>query len=674
MNEGEDFLIPLGLYEQRLSRLELYGKEQSFVDVFYKEIDSSSDPTLRAFRGRIDSFEQYSSTEALDPRIDGSGFQSITVRWIEDGAEENLSPWELDIIADAVDEVRRSKLKEEEKRKVLKALASLRDFDEMSRLFFEPVDMSKYSDYENMIEVPMDLSFVSSRVETDYYVSMLSVFSDFQLVYDNCVKYNGSDDDLAVVAGAMLEKFSTEVLSDEDRASVKEFEVYAVANVDAWRLQPPESVPDNHVNSNRNSRRSSDAGNLTSARGSRLRPRALTHEAVLSSRYDGLHRRSRNASNQNRQQRQRLHNHRRAVSGNDSGRVLRRRAMSSRGRMISQLESVTSQPQLQVSSRPVRIASRTRSRMNEEPDEETMTRRHTRATRASSSGSGPTRDPALTPRAPSRSSRSVSAFESFHAESSLDERIRRSRAFESARTESGDSSRAALLTEPRARRSVTCHGQNVAQGESVVGTQRRSHRAAVTEARGRTRQDDDPEDVSSSSEQDEPKQRRSRSAVSRNASKRLPRSNRSAGQGDTSSDDDHSEAPDDDSSAEPNQKKVKGHKRSDSIVDENSSSGVDVFAQMESSSEDDDDSVNPSTKAKKAATTWSSSRRSSRVSTISLAAGREDAPDSRRRSGLRAHSSKCGLYAEKSEAEFTDSDSSVVSSPPPPTKKRKTGK
>jgi Bromodomain len=175
VSESDDFLIPLGLYEQRLSRLDAYGKERSFVDVFYKEGNSASDPPLRAYRGRIESFEQYANPEPLDPRIEGSGYQSITVLWAEDGGEENLSPWELDIIADAVDEVRRDRLKEEEKRKILRVLASLNELDVRSHVFFEPVDVSKYSDYENMVELPMDLSFVTSRVESEYYASKLSV-------------------------------------------------------------------------------------------------------------------------------------------------------------------------------------------------------------------------------------------------------------------------------------------------------------------------------------------------------------------------------------------------------------------------------------------------------------------------------------------------------------------
>ena len=140
--------------------MEASGKERAYVDAFYKADENHSDPSLLPFRGRIEAFEPDADEGSIDAKIQGSGYHSIVVIWEdESGNEDRLSPWEVDVIAETPADPNRGKLSEEEKRSIFKALTALKENDQ-NQVFFEPVDEDRYSDYQNMIEVPMDLSMI----------------------------------------------------------------------------------------------------------------------------------------------------------------------------------------------------------------------------------------------------------------------------------------------------------------------------------------------------------------------------------------------------------------------------------------------------------------------------------------------------------------------------------
>jgi Bromodomain len=652
VSESDDFLIPLGLYEQRLSRLEAYGKERSFVDVFYKEGNSASDPPLRAYRGRIDSFEQYSSAESLDPRIEGSGYQSITVLWTEDGGEENLSPWELDIIADALDEVSRARLKEEEKRKISRVLASLKEVDVRSQVFFEPVDVSKYSDYENMVELPMDLSFVITRVESDYYASTLSVFSDVKLVCDNCAKYNGSDDDLTDVAQSILRMFSKEVLSIDELHSVDEFEKHAAANVEAWSLQNEDaarSVPARRPHRNQ---RSELENETVPSRGSRMRARSAAPESGNLTTHRELRRSTRGASNHparpesSRTRGIRLHNHRRAVEMDHQ----RRRARESHP---SQLEELLPQRATQNSTRPARTSSLRRRGMHVNAEEETHDSQISRSEAVSTANAMPTR----------RAVRQVAAPMPPRSGSG------------SARRQNRSDPTSQALNDVRARRFT-------AQAESVNAVQRRSSRnAPFVRSRAQTGGEPNEEEsnASQSDEEETSNRRRLRSSPARSASNGLAqspgrqRSSRQAASGDSGNDSSTSG----DSSA-PVASRRAGRRRPPKAVDSEVSTSDGVVEDDGSSSEQQDSGSDSDDvpKRRAAARSRTSVRRAvAEPTTRSNSRARSDgSPETPRRSGRRAVSKGTGVYAEQNESEFTDSDMNEEASPPAPLqKKRKEG-
>lgn len=660
VSESDDFLIPLGLYEQRLSRLEAYGKERSFVDVFYKEGNSASDPPLRPYRGRIDSFEQYSSAESLDARIEGSGYQSITVVWADDGGEENLSPWELDIIADAIDEVSRPRLKEEEKRKITRVLASLNEVDVRSQVFFAPVDVSKYSDYENMVELPMDLTFVISRMESDYYASTLSVFSDVKLVCDNCIKYNGDDDELTGVARAIVDVFAKEVLSTEDLQTVEKFEKHATANVEAWSLQLEDallSVPPPRPHRNQTSVLENET---EPSRGSRTRARSAASDSANLSTHRELRRSSRGADSVTRTRGLRLHNHRRAVDLDvQRNERLRRRASEPRR---SQLEDLLSQRHARTSTRPVRTSSLRRRGLHSSGEE----LQDLQLSRSEGVLAGDLM--------PTRVNRRQVAAPTLPRSGSL-----RS----STQPRSDPAPQAVELNTARDRRSVTA--RTSAPAESTAIGQRRSSRTASEHRR--TRSGGEPEEAPSNAlprENEMPSRQRLRSAPARSSSNGVARSpgrqrpSRNAASHDSDSDSSKSEG----KSSRVVSRRTSKRRQPKSGDSEDSSSAFDGVADDGSSSEQSQLSGSDSDgspKRKDAARGRASVRRvvaepKTRNSSRSSSARIDGTPDTPRRSGRRAVSKGKGLYAEQNESEFTDSDLNEAVSPPAASgKKRKEG-
>ena len=59
--------------------------------------------------------------------------------------------------------------------------------------FLDPVDEDFAPDYYTKISQPMDLEKMEQRVSTKYYQSLNEFMSDFDLIVDNCKKYNGPE-------------------------------------------------------------------------------------------------------------------------------------------------------------------------------------------------------------------------------------------------------------------------------------------------------------------------------------------------------------------------------------------------------------------------------------------------------------------------------------------------
>lgn len=66
----------------------------------------------------------------------------------------------------------------------------------------EPVDPSKFGidDYFEIIEEPMDFGTIKKKLFNNVYENVNEYIRDMNLVFDNCVEYNGSENMVAKYA------------------------------------------------------------------------------------------------------------------------------------------------------------------------------------------------------------------------------------------------------------------------------------------------------------------------------------------------------------------------------------------------------------------------------------------------------------------------------------------
>ena len=65
--------------------------------------------------------------------------------------------------------------------------------------FHEPVDPSRYNidDYFDIIQNPMDFGTIKKKLTFNVYHNVHEFINDMKLVFDNCVKYNGLENQIA---------------------------------------------------------------------------------------------------------------------------------------------------------------------------------------------------------------------------------------------------------------------------------------------------------------------------------------------------------------------------------------------------------------------------------------------------------------------------------------------
>ena len=68
--------------------------------------------------------------------------------------------------------------------------------------FMEPVDPAKYGidDYFEIIQEPMDFGTVKKKLNHNVYNNIQEYIYDMKLVFDNCIKYNGKENQIAKYA------------------------------------------------------------------------------------------------------------------------------------------------------------------------------------------------------------------------------------------------------------------------------------------------------------------------------------------------------------------------------------------------------------------------------------------------------------------------------------------
>ena len=80
----------------------------------------------------------------------------------------------------------------------------------VTKQFQEPVDSEEYPEYYEVIKKPMDLNKIERKVNNLKYNSLNQFIDDMQLLHDNCLLFNGSEDKRYLpIAASMLEDVKT---------------------------------------------------------------------------------------------------------------------------------------------------------------------------------------------------------------------------------------------------------------------------------------------------------------------------------------------------------------------------------------------------------------------------------------------------------------------------------
>ncbi len=77
-------------------------------------------------------------------------------------------------------------------------------------IFYEPVDPKKLNipDYYEIIREPMDFGTVKLKLMQNKYLKFQDFLYDLNLVFENCIKYNGEVSQVSVMCKGVREEFN----------------------------------------------------------------------------------------------------------------------------------------------------------------------------------------------------------------------------------------------------------------------------------------------------------------------------------------------------------------------------------------------------------------------------------------------------------------------------------
>ncbi|MEQ2278611.1 hypothetical protein AMECASPLE_000712 [Ameca splendens] len=76
---------------------------------------------------------------------------------------------------------------------LLRVLLDQLQAKDQAKIFNQPVDVNEVPDYLDHIKHPMDFSTIRLRIDTQAYTNLDQFEADFNLIVDNCMKYNSKD-------------------------------------------------------------------------------------------------------------------------------------------------------------------------------------------------------------------------------------------------------------------------------------------------------------------------------------------------------------------------------------------------------------------------------------------------------------------------------------------------
>ena len=209
-----DFIVPAHLYTWKIEALQdaIAGRNLRVQGLAYTsyftpgdgdEGDGSEDADYIPYECELQ--DMVFSNRERDLHFKNSGYNAFGIIW-ENGDHGALSSWE-GVLSGSMHEVPPPPtLGDDEREDLIGILDKMEEDPLVESWFSHPVDKAKYTDYLNMVELPMDLSIIRTRVELGYYTNVLSVLADFKLIQENCLKYNEAHSDISDAASEMFEK------------------------------------------------------------------------------------------------------------------------------------------------------------------------------------------------------------------------------------------------------------------------------------------------------------------------------------------------------------------------------------------------------------------------------------------------------------------------------------
>jgi bromodomain-containing protein 3 len=76
-------------------------------------------------------------------------------------------------------------------------------------IFYEPVDPIKLNipDYLVIIKQPMDLGTIKAKLHANQYLKFQDFLYDMNLVFENCILYNGENSTVSLMCKGVREEF-----------------------------------------------------------------------------------------------------------------------------------------------------------------------------------------------------------------------------------------------------------------------------------------------------------------------------------------------------------------------------------------------------------------------------------------------------------------------------------
>jgi len=206
-NGQVDFLVPEHLYMWKIEALQ--GAISSRRNAHGLQYTCYFQPSAEDEGGYVEDAEYIPwgseisdmvfSRRERETHFKNSGYNAIAIVW-ENGDHAQVSAWE-GLLTDKIRDVPLPPcLDDDEKSELIGILDKVEEDPLVESWFSHPVDTSLFIDYLRLVEVPMDLSIIRTRLENDYYTNVLSFEADVKLIRENCNKYNERSADITQAA------------------------------------------------------------------------------------------------------------------------------------------------------------------------------------------------------------------------------------------------------------------------------------------------------------------------------------------------------------------------------------------------------------------------------------------------------------------------------------------